>query len=37
MCNRDFEQVSKKAGEGLATGIETGEKATKKTLGKYSS
>ena len=35
--NRTFEQVNKKVGEGLATAIETGEKATektKKTLGK---
>lgn len=38
MCN--LEQVNKKVGEGLASGIETGEKATektKKTLGKRNS
>lgn len=36
MYDRDVEQVNKKVGEGLATAIETGEKATettKKTLG----
>lgn len=36
----NFEQVNKKVGEGLATAIETGEKATektKKTLGKQNS
>lgn len=35
--NLDFEQVNKKVGEGLASAIETGEKATEKTketLGK---